>query len=296
MEWVETTGKTIDEAIDLALDQLGIDRDEADVEILEEPKVGLFGRVKTPARVRARVAPRQQRAKIEHRDRRRSGKGAGPKSAGNDAPSAGVATSDATPSALRPPKKPKPDQPAVKQSQPKKSVAREVAAPVQEDAVTESEISLADQGVIVEGFLSGLTSTFGLEGSVATTVDGDEYVDVAVVGNDLGLLLGPKGRTLDAVQELARTVVQRQAPGIRHSRIRVDVGGYRQRRREALARFTQQVAEQVTTTGNAVALEPMSAPDRKVDHDTVAAIESVQSTSEGEEPRRRVVISPATAE
>ena len=71
MEWVETTGKTVDEAISLALDQLGVSRDEAELEVLDEPKSGLFGRVRGEARVRARVQPTKPRAKEEVRDRKR---------------------------------------------------------------------------------------------------------------------------------------------------------------------------------------------------------------------------------
>ena len=76
-------------------------------------------------------------------------------------------------------------------------------------------------------------------------------------------------------------------------RIRVDVGGYRERRREALARFTRDVAEQVKSSGVQKALEPMSPPDRKVVHDTVNEIDGVTTVSEGEDSRRRVVILPA---
>ena len=105
--------------------------------------------------------------------------------------------------------------------------------------------------------------------------------------------MGPKGATLAAIQELSRTVVHRQVPGTAEGRVRVDVAGYRQRRREALERFVQQVAEQVRTSGVQKALEPMSPPDRKVVHDTVNGIDGVGTLSEGEEPRRRVVIVPS---
>ena len=118
-------------------------------------------------------------------------------------------------------------------------------------------------------------------------------MEVLVVGDDLGLLIGPKGHTLMAVQELSRTYVQRKATGIHHGRVRIDVGGYRQRRREALERFTRQVAEQVVESGVQKVLEPMPASERKVVHDTANSIDGVKTLSEGEEPRRRVVIAPA---
>ena len=118
---------------------------------------------------------------------------------------------------------------------------------------------------------------------------------MTVGGEELGLLIGPGGATLSALQEVTRTVVQRHTGG--HSdRIIVDVAGYRAKRAEALAKFAPKVADEVITAGEERALEPMSPPDRKVVHDTVNEIEVVATRSEGEEPRRYVVISPtATA-
>jgi spoIIIJ-associated protein len=147
---------------------------------------------------------------------------------------------------------------------------------------------------VVGDFLRGLVDAFGVDATVTTkVVPDDEAVDAAIDGAELGLLVGPKGLTLQAVQELARSVVQRRMPGERHGRIRIDVAGYRERRRVALERFTQQVAQEVLDSGQRKALEPMSPPDRKVVHDTANAIDGVATVSEGEEPRRRVVILPA---
>jgi spoIIIJ-associated protein len=115
-------------------------------------------------------------------------------------------------------------------------------------------------------------------------------VEARLVGDDLGLLIGPKGQTLAAVQDLTRAAVQ-HGPR-RGTRLRVDVGGYQQRRREALARFTLDVAGQVQTSGTSVSMEPMPAIDRKVVHDTVNTVDGVTSRSEGEDPRRWVVILP----
>lgn len=154
-----------------------------------------------------------------------------------------------------------------------------------------TDLEPAEQATAVADFLDGLLDAFGLEGEVTTELVDDDAVEAKVTGHDLGLLIGPKGTTLNAVQELSRTIVQRQATN--PTRVRVDVGGYRERRRAALARFTEQVAAEVIETGAQKALEPMSPPDRKVVHDTVNEIEGVSTVSEGEEPRRRVVIVPA---
>ena len=102
-------------------------------------------------------------------------------------------------------------------------------------------------------------------------------------------MIGPKGSTLLAIQDLTRTVVHHQT-GAGNGRIHVDVGGYRQKRAEALGRFAQQVATTVKQSGTRSVLEPMSAADRKVVHDAITHIEGVSTVSEGEEPRRRVVV------
>ncbi len=155
-----------------------------------------------------------------------------------------------------------------------------------------SETELAEQGEMVRAFLTHLLDSFGLDGEVAAAPAEDDAVELSVTGEDLGLLIGPKGATLQAVQELSRSVLQRQLPGESHARIRVDVSGYRARRKVALEAFSRQVAEDVLASGAQKALEPMSPPDRKVVHDTVNEIEGVHTISEGEDARRRVVILP----
>lgn len=153
------------------------------------------------------------------------------------------------------------------------------------------EVPIAQQGEVAEGFLRGLLEQFGAAGSVETRSVDEDTIELVVSGEDLSTLIGPKGSTLAALQEVTRTVVQRKTSA-RNGRILVDVGGYRARRREALSAFTRQVAEQVLRSGSAKALEAMTPADRKVVHDTVNDIAGVRTISQGEEPRRRVVIEP----
>jgi spoIIIJ-associated protein len=134
----------------------------------------------------------------------------------------------------------------------------------------------------------GLVDAFGVKAVVSSRLD-DEILLVEVEGQNLGLLVGPKGATLHAIEELVRTVVQRQTGG-HGMRLHVDVSGYRAKRREALAEFTRGLVERVLESGREQVLDPMPPPDRKVVHDTVAEIDGVETASEGEEPRRRVVI------
>jgi spoIIIJ-associated protein len=137
-------------------------------------------------------------------------------------------------------------------------------------------------------FLEGLVEAFGVTATVTVEQADEGVLEAAIDGEDLGLLVGPKGQTVDALQDLARSAVPHDGA----TRIRVDVAGYRERRREALARFATGIAESVLESGKPTALEPMSAADRKVVHDTVNAIGGVRTTSEGEDPRRRVVVHP----
>jgi len=155
----------------------------------------------------------------------------------------------------------------------------------------EEELSMEEQGRIAERFVVGLLERFNAPAQTSVRTVDDDTVEVEVNGTDLGLLIGPKGQTLQAVQELTRTVVQRKSVA-RTGRIHVDIAGYRAKRREALERFTTQVANDVIGSGVQRVLEPMSAADRKVVHDTANEIAGVRTVSEGEEPRRRVVIIP----
>ena len=156
------------------------------------------------------------------------------------------------------------------------------------------DVAVEEQGAVAREFLEGLVARMNLDAHVTTDQVEEETVELNLEGPDLGLLIGPKGTTLLAIQDLARTVVQRKTSA-NNGRILVDVSGYRRKRKDALARFTRQVAQEVQSTGTRRALEPMSAADRKIVHDTVNEIEGVTTMSEGEDPRRRVVILPAAA-
>ena len=152
-------------------------------------------------------------------------------------------------------------------------------------------LTIDEQASEATRFTDELVRAFGLDASVAAEVVDDD-IELRVEGSSLGVLVGPKGATLHALEELVRAVVQHAAGG-QSARLHLDVAGYRQRRREALAAFAEQVANEVIDSGTEKALEPMNPPDRKVVHDTVAELDGVETTSVGEEPRRRVVIKPA---
>ncbi len=365
MEWVETTGRSVQEAKEAALDELGVDEADAEFEVLAEAQTGLFGRLRSEARVRARVRPTAPRAKEDRRDRRerrrRSASGpadgenpsdAGTGEAANGGTPAGggrgraggdaahrdekvpagpaehvaaVAGADQTEQAGQVEPAPAavaatggtdegtpeggPATPASRRrrnrhrggSRPSGGGPSEArladleAAAEDDDAETakgpQVEVALERQAEVASDFLTKLTAEFGLEATVTVAHPDEDTVELQLTGSDLGILIGPKGATLLAVQNLTRTVVFNETGG-NNGHINVDVGGYRQKRTEALVRFATQVAEKVKQSGARTALEPMSAIDRKVVHDTISAIDGVSTISEGEEPRRRVIVLP----
>lgn len=136
-------------------------------------------------------------------------------------------------------------------------------------------------------FVRGLIEVMGLAADV-TTSPTDTNVTVDVTGEDLGILIGRRGQTLDALQEVTRTAVQRRLRS--RARLLVDVEGYRARRRESLAEYARSMAERAKERGTEIELEPMNSYERKVVHDAVGEVEGATSFSEGEEPSRKVVI------
>ena len=275
MEWVETTGRTTEEAKDHALDQLGVDESDAEFEILEEPRPGLFGRVRGEARVAGPGPPDRPASE---------GRAAGIGAASATTPLRRART------AMRPRRRRRTVRPPEGEDAPRRP-ARPTAAtqPNEEITMNDGEHSIEDVEAGATAFLDGLLDAFGLQATVTASQPADGEIEVAIEGEGLGLLVGPKGQTLLAIQDLTRLVAQRHVgPG--SPRLGVDVGGYRQRRVEALQRFSRQVAEQVLESGQSKALEPMAAADRKVVHDALTDVAGVSTMSEGEEPYRRVVI------
>lgn len=286
MEWVETTAETIDDAKALALDRLGVDDVDAEFEVVEEPKAGLFGRTRGEARVRARIKPNSVRAKADRRDRRgkpsseRSSRPSSSRSDRNGRPERSD-QNDRGPRPERGSRSPRPER-SNRNEAPRERTPRAELPPV--DPTTVSEVAIT--------FLQGLVTSAGLKGSVTSKVEG-ENIDIDVLGEDLNFLVGTKGATLLALQDLTRVVSQRRL-GDHETRLRVDVAGYREKRREALSRFALKVAADVKSSGQARALEPMNSSDRKIVHDALVELEGISTRSEGTDPFRRVVVALAS--
>jgi spoIIIJ-associated protein len=300
MEWVERTDRTVDAAKDFLLDQLGVDEAEAEFEVLEEPKPGLFGRVRGQARVRARVTPRAPRAKEERRRRPAKGRDGGG-GAGNGQRKGGRTTTKSSSSEASapepesssgsgtPPAAPESngDQGARPQGQGGRPQGR---GPRGGDAASAAPVDPAPFIEPLTAFLDELAAAFGVSARTEVVVSDEGDLEAQIVGDGLGALIGPAGGVISAIQELSRTFLQKVAQGGSAPRLRVDVGGYRADRRTALVSFTQEVARTVVETGQAHAFEPMGSVDRKIVHDAAGEVPGVATRSDGEDPARRVVI------
>lgn len=311
MEWVEISGSTLEEAKELALEQLGVAEADAELIVLAEPKIGLFGRSRGEARVRARIQPVGPRPKRQRRPRKASRSDGNGNRGKPSRGSQGSARSDGS----REPKESATGSSGSNRSRNgNRSRSRssggqggnarparqerssddgaEVRGRQEKEADMAEGVTLEEQAEAAKEFIEGLMDAFGYSASIETRVLDEDTLEVAANGDELGLLVGPRGSTLAALQDVTRTVVQHRFP-TRTDRIVVDVAGYRQRRVAALQRFTQQIAEEILESKTERSLEPMSPADRKVVHDTINDIEGLVTRSEGEDSARHVVIAPA---
>ena len=154
---------------------------------------------------------------------------------------------------------------------------------------TDTNALLIEEGDIAADYLERLLDIIDYDGDIDLDVENDRAV-VAIIGSDLQSLVGNRGETLDALQELTRLAVA-QKTGTR-SRLMLDVSGHRQARRTELTGLATDTATRVLESGEAARLTPMNPFERKVVHDAISAIDGVHSESEGEEPNRRVVVLP----
>jgi spoIIIJ-associated protein len=263
------TGPTVQEAVGRALLKLGLTREEVDVEVLAEPRKGLFGSTK-PAMVRVWATSETETEPPEP----------------SAAPSPETEPAD-TATTRSPSETDRPEEAQVTDT--------DTTTPV-DDAAEERELTpeerlnqLDEEADLAADFVEGLLDRLDLPGDIEIEITEEQaLLNLDDVGS--GLLIGRRGATLDALQELVRCAVQRQTE--RRSRVRIDVEGYRARHVEKLRDRCREVIAQVRESGESIRLEPMDAYERKLMHDVVAKSGGVTSSSEGAEPKRRVVIHP----
>lgn len=283
---IELRGPSVEKAIELGLSELGLEsRSQAEITVLREEERGFLGLGrKKDALVRMRARPKKRRRRRRGKSSR-NGEAAPVQDMGRKEQSR-KQSSERKPKSRKPAPEPKREPRGRKPAEEMRPTGTR-AEQKRDSQAGEVEVEIQDQAAIVEEFLTGLLDSFGLEGSVETRVE-DDIIYADITGEQTEALVGQKGAHLQAVLELCRTVVQRKSQA--GARLRLDIAGYAERRREALKIYAGRLAEQVLEEGGEIMLEPMNPADRKAVHDVIGEIDGVRSFSEGEDPDRSVVI------
>ena len=291
-----TSGKTIDLAIEAALEQLGMDRDSVSVQVLQQAKAGFLGIGAQPAKVQVTYeapdpvpeAPKvalssASRSKPKAPAKKPELKPEAPKpEAPKPQPKPEEAKPERKPEAPRAERKPerKPETPkAPREPKPEKKPAAPKTYEPAPAGSTEEKI---------EQFLKGLLEHMDSKAVPHCWQDSANTYKVDLVGDDLGYLIGRRGDTLDAIQHLANYTINRDVEG--HIRINVDAECYREKREESLRRYARKKAQQVLKARRRTTLEPMNAYERHVIHAALQEMDNITTHSTGTEPNRRVVI------
>jgi spoIIIJ-associated protein len=272
---IVTTGKTIDLAIESALTQLGLSRDDVSVQVLSQAKPGFLGIGAAPAKVEVTyeapdLKPQAPKSALGAASRSKPKAAAPAKKQEAPAPAPKQEAPKAAPKAEPKQEKPK--------AEPKKPAEPKVYAPAAPGSVEEK----------IEQFLKGLLEHMNSQAVPHAWKEDDSTYNVELTGEDLGYLIGRRGDTLDALQHLANYAIRRNVEG--HIRINVDAEAYREKREDSLRRYALKKAQQVQKARRRTTLEPMNAYERHVIHATLQDVERITTYSVGTEPNRRVVI------
>lgn len=269
-EFIDVTGKNEEEAISKALAQLGLDRDDVSVEILERAKSGFLGLGSCPAKVRVSYGPDEEPA------------------APQEAPSAAsvetVREKVVEQPAERPAEVPA-EKPAAKQAAPAKAPAARPSAPAPA-LETEEEVD-DEKAQAIKAFLTGLLAQMESSAEIRVYLPEKGRYRVLLVGQGLGGLIGRRGETLDAIQQLTSYAVNRTGGRVR---VQLDAEGYREKREQSLQSLARKVAGKVVKYRRSVTLEPMNAYERHVIHTALQDVPGVTTYSTGTDPNRRVIV------
>ena len=268
MSYIDVTGKTEEEAIRQALQQLQMDRDEVSVEILERAKSGFLGIGSSPARVRVTYGQQEP-----------------------EAPAAPVQPEKKPEKKPEPKPQPKPQQPKPQKAEAPKAAPKAPEAPkaAETPAAPAQESCQDDNARRITEFLTGLLEHMDSPAQVKVTETEKGRYSVVLEGQKLGQLIGRRGETLDAIQQLTNYAVNSGRE--KRIRVHVDAENYRAKREQSLESLARKVAGKVTKYRRSVTLEPMNAYERHVIHAALQDVPGVNTYSIGTEPNRRVVVS-----
>ena len=273
MSYIDVSGKTVEEALAKALTQLQMDRDDVSVRVLERAKSGFLGLGASPAVIRVTYGEEMEEAVTE------------PKPA---APKAERPQRSERPARSEKPRAPKPEKP---KAEPKPEVEAE-------DKPAESPASLTPaplgeevddaKAQAIRKFLTGLLEQMEVEAEVHVYQPEKGRYKVILEGKSLGALIGRRGETLDAIQQLTSYAVNRG--GDRRCRVQLDAENYRERREQSLCRLAEKMAVKAVRYRRNVTMEPMNAYERHVIHTALQDTPHVTTYSTGVDPNRRVII------
>ncbi len=300
MRSVESSAKTMEEAISLGLEKLEASIADVTIDIIEEGTKGFLGIGSKPFVVRLTVREEAEEAddvltEVHLEDAVKEpekAEKAEKKPARKQKPKA--EKPEATEKTEKQPKAEKPakeNKPKAEKKQPKAEEVKEEAAAAQADTENVPETVLCDPETAegkAQEFLLGLTSRMGVNVSVNAHRDEEGNVRVDMFGDTLGILIGRRGETLDALQYLTSLYVNRGQEG--YTRVTLDTENYRAKREEALRRLANRMANRAVKTGRKVVMEPMNPYERRILHSALQQNDAVTTHSEGEEPNRHVVI------
>ena len=293
---IVSTGKTIDLAIEAALNQLRLDRDSVSVMVLQQAKAGFLGFGAQPAKVQLTYeVPDPIVEKVPEKPKSALGSASRSKPKATAIP--GVTPEPAKPEAPKPapkqeaPKAPRQDKPKAPRPEKKAEPVKAPREPKPEKKAEPKVYAPAEPGSTeekIEQFIKGLLEHMGSQAVPhCMKVEGSTY-KVDLVGEDLGYLIGRRGDTLDAIQHLTNYTINRDVDG--HIRVNVDAECYREKREDSLRRYARKKAQQVLKARRRTTLEPMNAYERHVIHAALQDMDNITTHSTGVEPNRRVVI------
>lgn len=302
MRTLEAQGKSIDEAIFNGLKELGVSIDEVEIDIIQQESKGVLGIGAKPAKVRLIEREPEQIIipdYLTEADRMHTGERSGPRSDRNR-PRQGRDNRDRAPRNDRPRQEnerreddgqsqsvaPRRDNRDRQDRRPRQAREEYIETPKKPEIEYTAEA--AENNPAAE-FLKGLLSIMGIEASILANVT-EEGIRLRIDSESMGILIGHRGETLDAIQYLTSLNVNRSRKENGYTRVTIDTEGYRDKREETLVRLARKVASQVRSTGRPRALEPMNPYERRVLHSALQNSQYVTTYSEGEEPNRRVVI------
>ena len=268
-KFIDVTGKTEDEAISKALAQLNMDRDDVSVEILERAKSGFLGLGSSPAKVRVSYGPEE----VEEFPK-----------AEPVVEKPVVEKKAEKPAASEKKTEKKPEKKAPKKDKPAKAEAPVVAAAPAADLGEEVNDEKAQA---IRKFLAGLLEQMDSAATVKVYQPEKGRYKVILEGENLGALIGRRGETLDAIQQLTSYAVNRTGGRVR---IQLDAEGYREKREQSLQHLARKVAGKVVKYRRSVTLEPMNAYERHVIHTALQEVPGVTTYSTGVDPNRRVIV------